>query len=322
MGLHAPAPAFEFSPWARHWREGTGIREVRASFSSPSIQYTEGVSLLQDSSTHDSYSASIALPQVQSTYPVDRTLPPLWQVVGDLLYNTKGPEIACPRPIHPLPKWIDMAAWDDDEDETTLEGDGERIAPMPVPTYIDADYEGEERFDEDYDEELDFPHRFLPSFILSPDPEELPAPFFHPLGDPELSSHAPTSLSPEARNLPQPCFDPSPYSPVSDVGSRSSLPGFDRPRSPWLDSFGSIAFPNSGNLPPPDFEIHDRIEVGGFWKFPGPLDCRQDQLGSRGARGHAYRGLDGGFWEAAESGEREASGSEHRRRWPDWTWDR
>lgn len=238
-------------------------------------------------------------------------------MVGDLLYNTKGPEIACPQPIHPLPKWINMNGWEDDEDKTTLEGDKKRIAPIPGPTYIDDNI--------DSDEELSFPHQSLLSFILSPDPdpEELPAPFFHPSSDPIPPPHTSTSLSPEAWDLPLPCFDPNPNSPlVPDVEPRSHLSGFERPPSPWPDSFGSIMFPNSGNLPPPGFEIHDRIGVGGFWQFPGPLDCRQDQPSNRGARGHAYWRLDGGFWEAALSGEREVSGSEHYRRSLDWTWDR
>ena len=175
-----------------------------------------------------------------------------------------------------------MNGWEDDEDKATLEGDKKRIAPMSGPTYIDNDI--------DNDEELNFPYRLLPSFILSPDPdpEELPAPFFHPSKDPTLPPHPLTSLSPEARALPLPCFDPNPYSPLPDVGPRSNPSGFERPPSPWLDSFGSIMFPNSGNLPPPDFEIYDRIGVGGFWRFPGPLDCRQDQPSNRGARGHAY----------------------------------
>ena len=233
--------------------------------------------------------------------------------------NTNWPEIACPRPIHPLPKWIDVTGWEEDEDEMTPEQDEGRSDPTPGPVDSDNDthWEGEERFDEeDYDEEFDVPRRFLPSFILSPDPEDLPAPFFHPTP----SGHALASLPPDARDLPQPRFDSDPYSPVSNVSSWSNAPGLDRPsRSSRCDSFESIVSPDPEDLPPPDFEIYDRFEVG---VFEFPLDRHQDRLGETGARDRARWGFGKGLWKAMTGVGRKMSESGHRRRWLDWTRDR
>jgi hypothetical protein len=258
---------------------------------------------------------------------VDQAPPTFCRVVGGPVSNKNRPEIVCPRPIHPLPKWIDVTEWQDDEDETTFEEDEERADLTPDPfdtdtdTDTDTDWEGEEWSDEaDYGEGRDIPRRFLPPFILSPDAEALPAPFFHPSSDslPPSCTFAP--LSPEASDLPQPYFDPEPYSPVSDVGWWPSVPEPSRSRSPRSDSFGSIVAPDPEDLPPPDFETYDRIEIEGF-EFPKSLDCHQDRLGKRGTRGRARWGLDTGLWKAVKSAGRKVSGSGNRRRWLDWTWD-
>jgi len=213
-----------------------------------------------------------------------------------------------------------MTGLEEDEDKTTPEVDEGKteLTPGPVDTDTDTDWEGEEWFDEeDYGEGF----RFLPSFILSPDAEDLPAPFFHPSGNSTPLPRTLASFSPEACDLPQPRFNPGLYSPVSDVSSRSSVSGPSQPRSSRFDSFGSIVSPNPEELPPPDFEFYDRLEVGGF-EFPGPLDCRQDRIGKRGTRGHTRCGLGEGLWEAVKSPGRKVSGSKHhRRRWVDWTWD-
>ena len=316
-GLYAPPPNSEVSPWAWQWNEGTRIQEVCDLLQFPSTQYTERVSHWQDYFTHYSYTANVAQAQVQPTYATDQAPPAFCRVVGGPVSNTNRLEIVCPRPIHPLPKWIDMTCWEDDEAEERT-----NLTPGPVDTDtdIDTDWEGGEWSHEAYGEGLDVPRRFLPSFILSPEPEDLPAPFFHPSSDSTPSSHTLASLSPEACDLPQPFFDSDPYSPISDVSSRSSISGPGQPRSSRSDSFGSIVSPDPGDLPPPDFEIYDRAEVGGF-EFLEPLDCHQDRLGKRGTRGHAHWGLGEGLWKAVTSAGRKMSGSGQRRRWLDW-WDR
>ena len=312
-GLYAPAPDSEVSPWAWQWGEGT-VDEVRDLFQSPPTHHTERVSHWQDSFTRHSYTTSITQPQVQPTYAMDQAPPTFCRVVGGPVSNTNRPEIVCPRPTYPPPKWIDITGWEEDEERDDL-------TPGPVNADNDTDWEGVEWSDEeDWSEGLDDPRRFLPSFILSPDPEELPAPFFHSSSDSTPSSRMLASLSPEACDLPQPCFDPDPYSPVSGVSSRSSALGPGRLRSSRSDSFGSIVSPDPGDLPPPDFEIYDRIEVEGF-EFPEPLECHQNRLGKRGTRGHARWGLGEGLWKAVTSAGRKVSGSGHRRRWLDWTWD-
>jgi len=260
---------------------------------------------------------------VQPTHTAGQAPPAFCRVVGGPVFNTNRPEIFCPRPIHPPPNWVDMTRWEDDGGETTPEEDGERIdlTPGPVNADNDTDCVGEEWSDqEDYDEEFEVPRRFLPSFILSPDPEDLPAPFFHPSSDSALSSHTFISLSPEACDLPQPCFDSDPYPLVSDTSSRSGVPGPGRPQSSRSDSFGSIVSPDPEDLPTPDFEIYDRIEIEGF-EFPGPLDCHQDQLGKRGTRGRPRWRLGEGLWKAVTNAGRKVSGSGHRRGWLDWSWD-
>jgi len=299
--LYAPATNYEVSPWAWQWSEGVRYQEVGDSPQSPSTQYTQRVSLRQDSFTHHSYMASTTQPQVHPTYAVDRAPPAFSRVVGGPVSNTNRLEIACPRPRYPLPKWIDMTGWEDDETEATPEEDVERTDSTPGPVDNDTDWEGVEWSDEeDYDEEFDVPHRFLPSSILSPDPEELPAPFFHPASDSTPPSRILASLSPEACDLPQPRFDTDPYSPVSNVSSRSNVPELSHPRSSPCSSF-DIVSPDPEDLPPPEFEMYDRFE------FPGRLDRRRDRLGE-------------GLWKVVTGGGRKVSGSGHRRRWLDWSW--
>lgn len=223
------------------------------------------------------------------------------RVVGGPAPNVKRPEIICPRPIHPLPKWINMTGWEDDEDETTTEEDEERSDLTPDLEDLDdeVDWEGEEWFDE---EDYDTPHRFLPPFFLSPDPEDLPAPFFPPSNNPIPPPPSPAPLSPDADDLPQPCFDSDPYSPISVVNSQSSVPGLDRTRSSWSDSFESIISPDPEELPLPNFGTCDRF------KFPEPHDRHHVGLGfGKGQRGFVI-------------GEgRRALGAEYPRRLPDWT---
>jgi len=322
-GFYAQASNSEVSPWAWQWGERTRIQKVCNFLQSPLTQHTERVSHWQDYFTHHPYTASIPQARVQLTHAAGQAPSDFCRVVGGPISNTKRPEILCPRPIHPPPKWIDATRWEDDEDETIPEEDEERIdlTPGPVDADSDTDWEGEEWSDEeDYDEEFDVPRRFLPPFIVSPDPEDLPAPFFHPSSDSTPSLHTFASLSPEACDLPQPCFDSDPYPLVSDASSRSGIPGPGRPQSSRSDSFGSIVSPDPEDLPTPDFEIYDRIEIEGF-EFPGPPDCHQDQLGKGGSRGRAHWRLGEGLWKAVTNVGRKVSGSGHRQAWLDWSWD-
>jgi len=263
-------------------------------------------------------------PQVQPTCAVDRAPPAFSRVVGGPVLNTSyWPEIACPRPIYPLPKWIDTAGWEDDEEKTMPEQDGERSdliqGPVDNDNDTDTNWKGEKwSGEEDYGEGLDTPHQFLPSFILSPDPEDLPAPFFHPSSDPTPSPHTFASLSPDACELPQPRFDSDPYSPISNVSSPSNLPGLDSSWSSRTESFESVVSPDPGDLPPPDFEVYDQLEAGGF-EFPEHLDRHQDRLGERGARDHAGLALGERLWKVVIGGGRKVSGSGHPRKWLDWT---
>jgi len=210
-----------------------------------------------------------------------------------------------------------MAEREDDEGGTTTE-DEERSDLTPGPFDNDTDYEGGGWSDEeDYDNDFDVPRRFLPSFILSPDPEDLPTPFFPQSGNSTPSSHTLASLSPDACDLPQPRFDSDPCSLTSMVNSQSSIPGLNQPRPSRYDSFGSIVSPDPEDLPPPNFEVYDRFEVGGF-KFPGPWDRHRDRLGGRDARGHAGESL----WEVLTGGGGKVSGPGHRRGWPVWSRDK
>lgn len=210
-----------------------------------------------------------------------------------------------------------MAGWEDDEYETTPKEDEERtiLTPGPVDNDNDTDWEGEESSDEeDYDEERDVLHQLLPPFMRSPDPEDLPAPFFPPSSDPTPSSRTFASLSPKACDLPQPCFSTDPDSPVSNASSWPSVPGLGYPRSPWSDLFLS---PDPEDLPPPVFEIYDRAEAGEL-DPSGPFGHCPDRSGERDTQGHARR-LDEGSWKAVTSEERKVSGSGNRR-WLDWIW--
>jgi hypothetical protein len=212
-----------------------------------------------------------------------------------------------------------MTGWDDDEDETASEEDEERfdLTPDPEGTDNGVDWEGGGKRwaeEDDYGEEFDVPRRFLPSFILSPDPEDLPAPFFHPPSGSPPSLCSLASLSPDAGDLPQPHFDSDPYSPVSEVSSWWSTPGLDHSRSSLFNSSGSTVAPDPEDLPPPDFGTYDRYEVGGF-KFPEPGDRRQDRTRPRGARDHAGWGLGEGRREVVASGGRKVPRVGRRRKW-------
>jgi len=200
-----------------------------------------------------------------------------------------------------------MAGWEDDEGESTVEQDQERSDPTPDPEGKDneANWEGEELFEVE-EEEYDAPRRFLPSFV-SPDPEDLPAPFFPPSNGPLPPLPLLVPLSPDAEDLPQPHFDSDPYSPISGVSSRSSVPGLNHTRSSRSNSFESIVSPDPGDLPPPDFEIYDRFEVWGF-KFPEPHD-----------RHHVGWGFGEGRREVAIGEGRKVLGGGRHWRWLDWT---
>lgn len=249
---------------------------------------------------HYPYTAGIPQPQVQPTYVVGQAPAAFLRAVARPALNTNRPEIVCPRPTYLLPKWINMTEWEDDEDEATTEEDEERFNPTPEPEDDgnEADWEGEEDSDE---EDYDVPRRFLSSFILSPDPGELPIPFFHSSSNPPLPPSSPASLSPDASELPQPCFDSDPLTPSSVP------PGLDHEWSSRSDSFESIISPDPGDLPLPDFEVYDRFGIGGL-KFPEPHDCHQDRLSGRSPRDHAGLG-------------RRVSGAGRHRRWPDWRRD-
>jgi len=269
--------------------------------------------------------ANITQPRVQPTCAVDQAPPAFPRVFGGPVLNANyWPEIACPRPIYPLPKWINMAGWADDEEKTTPEQNEKRSGLIQGPIYsdndIDIDREGDGWTDEEnYGEGLDTPHRFLPSFILSPDPEDLPAPFFHPSSDPTPSPRTLSPLSPDACDLPQPYFDSDPFSPMSNVSSLSNVPGLDRSRrSSRSDPFEPVVSPDPWDLPPPDFEVYDQLEVGGFG-FPGPFDRYQDRLGERGARDHAGLALGRRLWKVVIGGGRKVSGPGYPRKWLDWT---
>ncbi|KAF9647712.1 hypothetical protein BDM02DRAFT_3129548 [Thelephora ganbajun] len=298
-GWYTPASSHEVSPWAWQWSEGMRTQEGPFGY--------------------HSYTATITQPRVQLTYAVDQAPPAFSRVVGGPVSNANQHEIVCPRPIHPLPKWIDMSGWEDDEGEAIPEEDQERsdLTPGSADNDNDNDNDWKEKEEwsneEDYGEEFDIPRRFLPSFILSPDPEDLPAPLFHLSSDSTPSPRTLTSLSPDACDLPQPHFDSNPYPLVLAVNSRSSVPGVDRLRSPQLDSFESIVSPDPEDLPSPDFEICDRSEVGGF-ELPGLPDHHQDRPDKRGTRDHAGWGFGEGLWKVVTGGGRKV--------WLDWDWDR
>ena len=57
--------------------------------------------------------------------------PAFSRVAERSVLNTDRPEIICPQPIHPLPKWIDTTEREDDKDETTPEEDEERSELTP-----------------------------------------------------------------------------------------------------------------------------------------------------------------------------------------------
>ena len=65
--------------------------------------------------THHSYATTVTQPRVQPTRAVGQPLPTFSGVVGDPIPNAPRLEVVCPRPTHPLPKWIDTASWEDEE---------------------------------------------------------------------------------------------------------------------------------------------------------------------------------------------------------------
>ena len=205
-----------------------------------------------------------------------------------------------------------MTGWEDDEDETTTREDEGRSDLTPDSERDDDQEEEEWSGEEDYD----LPRRFVPSFIFSPDPEDLPTPFFEPSSGSRPSPFSLASLSPDAEDLPQPHFDSDPHPSVSVVNSRSNLPGLG-----WSlrsDSFESIVAPDPEDLPPPNFDTCDRFEVGGF-KSPGPHDRHQDWIGDKGTRDHVGRDS---WWEIVMGEGRKVSGAGRRRRRPHRAWER
>jgi hypothetical protein len=245
-------------------------------------------------------------PRVHPTYPVDAAPPVFSRVVGGPVSNTNRLEVACPQPIYPLPKWIDTTGWEEDEENPDLTSN-------PVGNGADAEAE------EDNSEEFDVSRRFLPSFILSPDPEDLPAPFFPTSRDPTPSPWTLASLSPDACDLPQPRFDSDP--PVFAVNSRSNTPGIDPRPSLRFDSFGSIVSPDPEDLPPPIFGSCARFEARGLNQLLQPPDCNRNRVDERAARAPniGWSLGDGLLKFVTGGGGRKVSGSRHHRKWLGWT---
>lgn len=191
-----------------------------------------------------------------------------------------------------------MAEWEEGEERSDLTPDAEDLDD-------EVDWEGEEWFEEgDYDA----PRRFLPSSIISPDPEDLPTPFFPPSNHPLPPPPSPAPLSTDADDLPRSHFDSDQYSPISVANSQSSVPGLKG--TSWFDPFGSIISPDPEDLPPPDFGIYDRLEAGVF-KFPEPHDHHHVGLGFPKARQGVVMGEG-----------RKVLGAKYPQRLLDWTWDR
>ena len=207
-------------------------------------------------------------------------------IVGGPVSNTNRLEVACPRPIHPLPKWIDTNGWEEGEEQTRLEEGQGRFNLTPSPA--------------------------SPSYIISPDPEELPAPFFPP------SPCTHDSLSPNACELPQPRFYSDPRPPAPATNSWLSAPrSIPQPPS-WYGRLEPIAFPDPEDLPPPNFQIYARFEVG-VLEHPSPPDRHQDRIDER-TRGHSGRGLGEDLWKVGIGGRRRVSGPRHRHKWHDLAW--
>lgn len=251
-------------------------------------------------------SRRIAQPWVQHTYYVAQAQPNFCSVVGGPVSYPNRPKIACPRPTYPLPMWIHTAKWEEDEDE-------ERSEMSSSSADSDIDWEGEEGFDE----EFNMVPRFLTSFSLAPDAENLPPPFFPQSGDSTPSLDAFASLSPDASDLPQPCFDPDP--PMFAINSPSSSRGVSSMSSSRSDTFESIVSPDPEDLPLPCFEVYAQFEVGGVGNLKPP-DCRENVSGEKGVSYHIgdwatvcgrFFPLEGGGYEGLDA-----------RKWVDWTRDK
>lgn len=282
---HAPVRGNEASPWAWQWSE-----ELR----------TQEGPLIQSSNT-----ATITQPRVQPTYGVDQAPLSFSRVVGGPVrpvHVTCTIEVDCPRPVYPLPAWIDTTGWEGEEDDTTP-GEDDAWTPdqTSMATYGDNDsqWDGEEEFGERFGA----PCRFLPTFLLSPDPEELPAPFFPPSRDAMLSPRTPTSLFPDARELPQPRFDADPHPPLIGVSSWMSTPGVDLQPLPRFGSPESIMSPDPEDLPPPNFGIHTQFKFGRFGRLRPP-ECYRGQPDEGGGPDYTGRGPGEAWWEVVMGRER------------------
>ena len=187
------------------------------------------------------------------------------------------------------------------------------LAPGPVDN-DDIDWE-------DYDEELGAPRRFLPSFLFSPDPEDLPAPFFPPSRDSTPPPRTPTSVSPNASDLPQPHFDSDPHPPMSTVNLLPSAPGVIPPPSLHSGSLESTVLPDPRDLPPPSFETCCRFRAGGFG-LAVSSDRRRRWTDDRGTGDHTGRGMIKGTWKSVAGEKRRVSGPRHRGGRLDLTWGR
>lgn len=264
-GWYRHAHEHETSPWAWQWKGETGTRQ------GPVTRYSN--------------TATITQPRVQPTYGVDQAPSPLSRVVGGpVSIPTLG--IICPRPIHPLPVWIDATVWE-------KVGGEESSGPAQSSVGNDDIEWGE---GEDYDEELGAPRRFIPPFILSPDPEDLPAPFF-PSRDSSPSSRTITSFSPDACDLPQPRFDSDPRLPAFIFNSQPTAPGFVSQHPPQYDPLRPTVFPDPGDLSPPNFEAYSQFEVEGFGRPDHRPDWTDDggaQLVMRCRTGNCGRSWQGG----------------------------
>lgn len=210
------------------------------------------------------------------------------QTLQSSLQVNRGPvpysnqfKIVCPRPSYPLPKWINVSDWEDDEDETSSEEDEEMTSSS-----VDSDifWGGKEEIYEDFD----IVPRFLTSFTISPDAENLPSPFFPPSRGSTPVSNTFTSLSPDANELPQPYFDSDP--PVFVVNATTNVRGIDSRSSPWSNALEPMVAPNPEDLPPPCFEVYARPEDKGLNDLV-PLDCqnRANKKGVLNTRAHWTR---------------------------------
>ena len=228
--------------------------------------------------THHSYAATITHPRVQ---PTCQPLPTFSRVVGGPISNTPRLEVICPRPTHPLPKWIDTTGWEDEEERFDL-------TPSLTSNVDDTDWENSS-------EELDDTRQSLPLCMLSPDADDLPPPFFPPSRGSTPAPRTLASLSPGACNPPQPRFDSNPHPPIFVVNTQPSGLVAAPQHSPRSDSLEPTMFPGAWDAPPLNFEIYAQFGVGMF-SYPSLPGCHPDQVEVRGARDHTRRGLGKGLW--------------------------